>query len=289
VHARATSIRSALWATAALGLALVTGCKDQGKVSAQRASENGAALAKLAEADIAEIERGLPEGAKRLAPLFANNADLTQDVGAVRTALVKTRREVPDLSLAKSTFFALADGNGVGIRNNLEEDLMAGKNLLSVFPDLAKARAGAFVVTTGVFPGQTVRDQDRDWVAATPVKAEDGKVVGLFLTGFTYRRLAFDLHERLKHDLDEQLKKDNDTGKLPIFYVAVFDKTGVYSAPQTPPVNEKALVDADLVGKTAAGPAQGVLDITDRAFGFGAVRVPKLGPEAGVVVLRSEL
>jgi hypothetical protein len=277
-----------VWCTAALALSLLAGCKDQGKVSAQRALENGSALAKLADADVAQIERGLPEGAKRLAPLFANNADLHQDVGVVRGGLAKTRRDVPDLGLATSTFFALADASGVGIRNNLEEDLMAGKNLLSVFPDLAKAQAGAFVVTTGVFPGQTVKEQDRDWVAAAPVKAEDGKLVGLFVTGFTYRRFALHLHESLKHDLEEQLKKD-DSGKLPIFYVAVFDKSGVYSAPHTPPVNEKALADADLVGKTAAGPAQGVLDITDRTFGWGAVRVPKLGPEAGVVVLRSEL
>jgi hypothetical protein len=276
--------------TVALGaLPLLAGCKDQGKISAQRASESASALAKLTETDIGEVERGLPEGAKRLAPLFAKNADLTQDVGAVRTALAKTRRDVPDLAVAKTTFLALADGSGVAIRNNLEEDVMAGKNLLTVFPELAKAQAGSFLVTTGAFPGQTIKEQDRDWIAAAPVKGDDGKVVGLFVTGWTYRRLAYRLHESLKHDLEEQLKKDGDTTKLPIFYVAVFDKTGVYSPPQTPAVNEKALADADLVGKTTAGPAQGVLDITERAFGYGAVRVPKLGPEAGVVVLRSEL
>ena len=260
------------------------GCKDQGKISAQRASENASALAKLAESDVAEIERGLPEGAKKLVPIFANNADLHQDAGVARTALLKTRRDVPDLSLAKSTFFALADAKGVAIRNNLEEDAMAGQNLLSLFPELAKAQSGTFVVTTGAFPGQTVKDNDRDWIAASPVKADDGKVVALFVTGWSYRRFALHLQESLKHDLGEQLKKEGDTGKLPIFYVAVFDKTGVYAAPQTPPINEKALLDADLVGKTAAaaGSAQGVLDITDRTFGWSAVRVPKLGPEAGV-------
>ncbi|MDB4996846.1 MAG: hypothetical protein JWM74_4278 [Myxococcaceae bacterium] len=278
-----------LGCTLALALPLLAGCKDQGKISAQRAAESGAALAKLAESDVAEVERGLPEGAKRLAPLFAKNADLTQDVGVVRTALGKTRREVPDLAVAKTTFLALTDGSGVAIRNNLEEDVMAGKNLVTLFPELAKVQAGSFIVTTGAFPGQTIKEQDRDWIAAAPVKSDDGKVVGLFVTGWTYRRLAYRLHESLKHDLEEQMKKDGDTTKLPIFYVAVFDKTGVYSPPQTPTVNEKALTDADLVGKTTAGPAQGVLDITERAFGYGAVRVPKLGPEAGVVVLRSEL
>ncbi len=297
MHARAKRFRFVPWTACTVVLAVVpllTGCKDQGKISAQRASENASALAKLAETDIGEVERGLPEGAKRLLPLFANNnaqgpLDLHQDVAVVRAALGKTRREVADLAIAKTTFLVLTDGRGVAIRNNLEEDVMAGKNLVTFFPELAKVQAGSFIVTTGAFPGQTIQEQDRDWIAAAPVKGDDGKVVGLFVTGWTYRRLAYRLHESLKHDLEEQQKKDGDTTKLPIFYVAVFDKTGVYSPPQTPTVNEKALADADLVGKTSAGPAQGVLDITDRAFGFGALRIPKLGPDAGVVVLRSEL
>jgi hypothetical protein len=53
-------------------------------------------------------------------------------------------------------------------------------------------------------------------------------------------------------------------------------------------VDEKALADQDLVGKTGAGPYQGTVTITDRPFGFAAVRTPKLAPDTGVVVLRSE-
>ena len=69
----------------------------------------------------------------------------------------------------------------------------------------------------------------------------------------------------------------------------MFDKTGVYSAPLTPPVDEKALADVGLLEKTAAGPAQGSLAITDRAFGWAAARTPHLAPDTGIVVLRSEL
>jgi hypothetical protein len=63
----------------------------------------------------------------------------------------------------------------------------------------------------------------------------------------------------------------------------------VYPAPSTPQVNEKALGGLDLVGQTAAGPAQGTVSITDRSFGWAALRTPKLAPDTGVVVLRSEL
>jgi hypothetical protein len=69
----------------------------------------------------------------------------------------------------------------------------------------------------------------------------------------------------------------------------VFDATGIYSAPLTPQVNEKALSDLDLVAKTTAGPTHGVLNITDRDFGYAAARVPKLGPDTGIAVLRSEI
>jgi hypothetical protein len=266
------------------------GCKDQGKLTAQKAQENAASMAKLAETDCAEIERGLPEGAKKLSALYVKGADLRQDPPAVRAALIKVRRDVPDLNIAKSTFFALADDKGVAIRNNLEQDAMAGQNLTLVFPELAKVGSSPYVVTTGAFAGTgTPAVPDKDWIAAVPVKIEGDKVAGIFVTGWSFRRFAFHLQESLKHDLAEQLLKDHDTGKLPILYVMVFDKSGVYGAPQTPGVNEKALSEADLVGKTSAGATHGVLTITDREFGYGAARVPKLGAETGVVVLRSDL
>jgi hypothetical protein len=76
---------------------------------------------------------------------------------------------------------------------------------------------------------------------------------------------------------------------MPVFYVAVFDTSGVYSERTTPKVDEQALTDAKLVEKTQAGPFQGTVTITDRAFGYAAKRTPKLGADTGVVVLRSEL
>ena len=281
---------------AALGLGLgvlvlaTPACKDKGKASAQDAVRHVDALSTLTEKDVGEVERGLPEGATRLSALFAQKADARQDLPAVRKALLRVRREVPDLSVAKSTFFALADEKGMAIRNDLEQDVMAGQNLLSSFPGLSKAEEGAFVTTTGAFPGPPAPSgPDKDWVAASPVKRDDGTVAGILVTGWSFRRFAHHLQETLKHDLQEQLLKAKDTGSLPVLYVAVFDRSGVYSAPQTPAVNEKALLEANLVDKTAGGSVSGVLTITDRDFGYAAQRTPKLGNEVGIVVLRSEI
>jgi hypothetical protein len=270
-------------------LLLFSGCKDQAKESAVRASADVTALGALVARDVSEVERGLPEGAKRLAALVANGADPKSDVAGVRKALLRVRRDVQDLDVAKSTFFALADPAGLAIRNDLEEDVMAGQNLFSIFPALAKAKDG-YVTAVGAFPnGSTKNGPDEDWIAGTPVKSSDGTTGAVFVTGWTWRFFARHLQESLKDQLTEAAKKTGDEGKIPVFYVAVFDRTGVYSAPLTPVVDEKALADQDLVGKTAAGPAQGTVSITDRAFGWAALRTPKLAPDTGITVLRSEL
>jgi hypothetical protein len=272
-----------------LGLLVAPGgCKDQAKVSAGRAVQDASQLAALVDKDLGEVERGLPVGAKKLTTLLTNGADPRQDVAGVRRALLRVRRDVQDLDLAKSTFFALTDPTGVAIRNDLEEDVMAGQNLIAIFPELAKAKDG-YTTTTGKFPGPPPKNgPDEDWIAAAPVKRDDGSTGALFVTGWTYRFFAHHLQESLNDRLHEEAKNGQNEGKVPIFYVAVFDKTGVYSAPLTPAVDEKALSDQDLVGKTSSGPAQGTLNVTDRSFGWAAQRTPRMAPDTGVVVLRSE-
>jgi hypothetical protein len=290
-HVASRSALGTLVASAAIAGLLafgMAGCKDQAKVSASRAAQDVAQLGALVDKDLGEIERGLPAGATKLTSLLANGADPSKDIAGVRRALIKVRREVPDLDIAKSTFFALSDPSGVAIRNDLEEDVMAGQNLFTIFPALAKAKDG-YVATTGKFPGPPPKTgPDEDWMAAAPVKREDGSTGAVFVTGWTYRYFARHLQESLKDRLADEAKAGKNEGKLPVFYVAVFDKTGVYTAPLTPDVDGKALADQDLVTKTAAGPAQGTLDLTDRSFGWAAVRTPKMAPDTGVVVLRSE-
>jgi hypothetical protein len=286
-----TLLRTSL---AAITLSVALGgaaCKDQAKVSTQKATEHANALADLAVKDVGEVEQGLPKGAVEMAKLvYAKGADPRQDQQSVRGALRKIRNSVPELMVAKSTFFALADEKGVAIRNDLEEDVMAGQNVVTIFPELKKAQDGSFVTAVGLFPGPPLpHGPDRDWMAAAPVKDDAGKVEGILLTGWTYRRFANHLQETLRHDLVQDTAKAGDNGKLPILYVALFDKQGIYPAPQMPPVNEKALGDLDLVSKTASGPAQGTMNITDRDFGWAAVRIPKLAGETGVAVLRSEI
>ena len=86
----------------------------------------------------------------------------------------------------------------------------------------------------------------------------------------------------------------SDKGKMPILYVCLFDRETVYGAGApgalpVPEVNEKALGALGLHARTEAAPSAGALRVTDRDFGWAAARLPKLGPEVGVVVLRSDI
>jgi hypothetical protein len=265
-------------------------CKDKGKESADQAKGHVAELVTLAEKDVGEVERGMPEGAKKLTAILAKEPDPKANPQAVRAALFKALQQVPDLGVAKSTFFAITDDKGVAIRNNLDPDTMAGKDVLAAYPDLKKALAGeAYVATTGMFGTPNPKGPDKEFAAASPIKREDGTTLGLFVTGWTYRRFAYHLQESLKRSVADALMRNDDKGKLPVLYVFLFDKSAVYGARETPPSNEKALFDLGLVEKTANGPAEGVLELTDRKFGWAAGRAPKLGADVGIAVLRSEI
>ena len=99
--------------------------------------------------------------------------DAKQNAPQVRTALLKMRQQVPDLGVAKSTFFAFTDDKGIAVRNDLEQDTMAGKDLVGAYPDLKKALAGeAYVTTQGRFPGvPNPQGPDKEWVAGVPGEA----------------------------------------------------------------------------------------------------------------------
>ena len=286
---RRFAIAAAFLFTAACG-------KDRATASAEAARTDVRKLLDLTAKDVGEVEHGLPEGAKKLDILLAKEIgpeDPKSNAPGVRSALLKMRQQVPDLGIAKSTFFAFTDPKGIAIRNDFAQDTMAGKDLLARWPGLGPAvQTGVFASTVSTAADGTADKSDKDWVAAVPVKKPDGTTEGLLVTGWTYRRFAYHLQATLQREVQEGLMRSG--GKMPILYVCLFDKDAVYGANApgaipVPPVNEKALTDVGLWAKTEAGVAASPLKITDRDFGWAATRLPKLGADVGVVVLRSEL
>ncbi len=268
-----------------------TGCVDRGKLSEERATRWVATVAKTATDEIALLEVGLPLGARQFAPLYAHGADATDDLAGVRSGLLRVRGVVPELKRSDSSFFALTTANGLTIRNDLEQDVMAGQDAWKLFPKLREAKSGHAVVDVGLFGGSHPSEPDRDWVMAAPVNDDAGKFVGTLMGGWTLRRFAFHLQDSLRHALADDQEKSGGTTKLPIVYVSVFDPAGVVSAPFMPTLDQQALVDLGLLAQTrAAGSvAHGRLSVEGREFGWAATRVAEFEPEGGVVLLWSEI
>jgi hypothetical protein len=193
------------------------------------------------------------------------------------------------LRIAKSTFFALADLNGVVLRNDQEQDRMAGKALFPAFPALVDAKT-RYVEATGSLPeasGVRAPRQDGQWVAATPVVL-DGVTKGIYVTGWSWSSYAYRLEFALRSKIRSDLGSDRDQ-KEPLLYVFVLVGKSVYGAPVSPDVNMTTIAALEPLSKTKENePFAVVIDITGRTFGLAVRRTPSFGNDVGVAVLRSE-
>src|SRR6185295_12004874 len=91
-------------------------------------------------------------GVPLLSPLFETGKPPAEDPQGARRTLEKARDKVQELRVAKSTFFAVTDANGVVIRTDQEQDQLAGKSLLQALPELKNALQGQYLETLGSLP-----------------------------------------------------------------------------------------------------------------------------------------
>jgi hypothetical protein len=283
----------ALSALALTALALgAAGCDDDRKASEQDAVDVVTQLAPVLKEDVAQVRRGLPEGAAKLGPML--DADTLANLASLRRAIGRARAEVNDLAVAKSTFFSFADGKGEVIRSEADPDVLAGKSLIvkEAFPALQKALdpasgvVEAYAGFTDLY--QVKKGPDLVWAAAVPVKDAKGQVEGMFVTGWSLRALAYHLETSAKMAVTAAAEKQGK--KLPpLLYVYVVKGKTAYGAPLTPEVNAHAVEGLDLPGKTAGGPYRGSLEITGRVFGVAGVKAPELGDDAALAVVASEI
>jgi len=270
-----------------IGSAGALACDKASKQSAERARQHVAALVKTVDSDVREVRAGLPEGAKQLEKLYASDKPPADDLPAVRDALEKARNKVQDLRVAKSTFFALADLEGVVLRNDQEQDLMAGKPLFAAFPELRGALQGKYVETRGSMPeaAGVAGRSDGQWAATQPVVV-GGAVKGLYVTGWSWAAYAYRLENSIRTTVRSEI---GETSKMPLLYVYILVGKVAHGAPVSPEVNAKAISAFDPLSKARdQEPFSVELDITGRDFGLAVQRAPALGPDVGVAVLRSE-
>jgi hypothetical protein len=267
--------------------AALPGCKKQSAISADKAKADVVALARAAHSDVAEVRSGLPQGANFLLPIFTAGKPASEDPHAARLALETARSKVQDLRVSKGTFFAVTGTDGIVIRNDQDQDAMAGRALLPAYPELKTALAGQYVETRGSLPEAAgVRGRsDGQWVAAQPVLA-GAEVKGLYVTGWSWasyaRRLEFALGSNLRGALAQGQK-------MPLVYVYLIVGKEVFGAPISPEVNARAIAQlSPLANASASTPTSFELEIAGREFGLAVQLTPDLGKDVAVAVLRSE-
>lgn len=282
---RSRSRRPSLW----LALALSLGCERTDEASVARALGHARDLAQVAQRDVAEVRAGLPRGAEELAKRWGTGAsELTSDGEAAREALNQARNKVQDLRVAKSTFFALVAPDGRIVRNDREQDSMAGVALFAAVPALAEAARGPYVEALGVLPeAHGVKGKpDAEWFAAVGVKVA-GEIRGIYLTGWAWSSYAYRLEFSLRNKVTAELsgKREN----MPLLYAFVLAGDGVYGAPESPEINAEAIAaKKPLVNLAPDGSYSTLLDITGRRFALGVQVAPELGEAVAIAVLRSE-
>jgi hypothetical protein len=267
--------------------ALLGGCTKTSEVSKQKAHAEVELLAKAANADVEEVRRGLPLGAKHLEAFFADDK-AQSDAAAAKEALETARGRVQDLRTAKSTFFLLADKNGLILRSDLEHDALASKNLFAAFGDLKGATAGKYVETRGSMPEAAgVRGRaDGQWTAATAVM-KGADVAGVYATGWSWSAYAYRLENQLRSSVKSEAAAASS--KEPLVYVYVLVEKEAFGAPISPEVNAKAIKDSGLFGRaTGENVVDAAQEIEGRDFGIAVKRVPALGADVAIAVVRSE-
>jgi len=270
-------------------LALISqGCKKSSAISAEKAKGNVAGLIRATQSDVAEVRSGLPNGAKYLLPVFTSGKPPSDDPHGARAALETARNKVQDLRVSKGTFFAVADASGVVIRDDQEQDLMAGRPLFPSFPELKTAIDGnKYVETRGSMPEAAgVRGRaDGQWVAAAPV-ADGATVKGLYVTGWSWAAYAYRLERALSTNLRSELTEGQ---KMPLVYVYLIVEKDVFGTPISPEVNAHAIAAlSPLTNASSSTPTSYELEIAGREFGLAVELSPDLGKGVAVAVLRSE-
>jgi hypothetical protein len=239
--------------------------------------------------DIEEIRGGLPAGAEALGALLAADAAVGTDPKAASRALEEARRKVQDLRVAKSTFFALVDTTGVVVRNNQEQDRMAGHSLFASFPALQDSKTRYVEASGSMAEASGVRAPraDGQWVAAAPVRV-GGETKAVYATGWSWSAYAYRLEFALRGRIRSELA--GKTGeKEPLIYVYMIVGKAAYGAPVSPEVNMKTIADLDPLSKTKGDEVfSQTVDVTGRTFGLAVKRTSDAGPDVAVAVLRSE-
>lgn len=287
--------RSFLLAGAALGLSV--GCKSKAQKQAEAAIPDLARIEKLvSDRHVDSLARALPIAATALAEKVDKGIGL-EEAKVLGPAFVKLLEKSDDLRSAKRSYYALTDVNGDIVWVDDTNWVVVGRKFAVAFPDAKEILAGKkrFAAGPGRYGGA---EPEALTLFETAPIAKGDAVVGLLVSGWEVHEIAEDLQRQLQTDLAMKTVKPKTRAKpkdkyqlaldTPDLWVAVFGKDFVWLQEGVPQPLEDGVKGLGLHGKTANGQWTGTFDVLNRGWGAAAKRIPALGPDMGLAVLRND-
>ncbi len=269
--------------------AALAGCADPAKQE-QIAIDVLAKVAPLADAEVAQVRRGLPPGAKLLGEHIDTEPDM--NLVALQRVVRGARVNTEDLRTSKCTFFSFADPAGVVLRSEIDPDNLAQKQIFTVFPGLKKALEPNAGIVEAWGDMEEIRaakaGPEHQWVLAHAVKDKEGQTKGIFVTGWSLRRFAYHIDQAAKDELVKAAEKSRAV-KVPLVYVYLVKDGKAFGGPISPEVNAHAIEGLDLPAKTQNGVFRGHVEVTGRMFGVAAQKAPSIGESIILSVMISEV
>lgn len=267
---------------------MLCACEDGAPNARRVLRENHAPeVQRLIKQDIERHLVGVQKAGDKLGPGFLVE-DAAKREREMRGALKFLRtppKGISELMIGSARSFVAAvgaDGVVIAIDADKAKDRMTGVNLGKRFKVLQRAFAGEASYAVEQFPALE-KDGEGSWslLFAAPARRA-GKVVGAALVGIPLWRLA----QRLTRQL--QLDNVKEKGVILWAYLYLGDKLHHFG---TPPdldtvVPDHAARQAGL--SSSAGGFTGEVIQFGRWYGYGVLPLPRLGPEMGAVIFRSD-
>jgi hypothetical protein len=277
----------------ALGLVVaVSGCKTKAQKQAEiSAGDLGKAVKLVGDRHVDALARALPAAAEQLSAKVVT--DVRADASMLGPQFVTLRDKVDDLRSSKRSYFVLSDLGGEVVWIDDPAWKIVGRKLAG-FPAVKEALEGKKYATgSGQFGGAS--EEALTFVEASPI-TKDGKPVGALVAAWEANEAAEDVQRQLAIQLAQQnapakvrikaKDKLQMAMDMPELYVVLFKGKFVYSQEDTPQPLIQSLQAVDLLAKTANGTWQGTFDVQNRGWGGAAQRLPALGSDVGLAVVR---
>jgi hypothetical protein len=288
--------RTFLLASAAGTLGSLTGCQSKAQKQAAAAVPDLARIEKLvSDRHVDSLARALPIAAGALGGKIDNlGLDQAKTAGA---AFDELRNKSDDLRSAKRSYFALTDVNGDIVWVDDPNWVVVGRKFGVAFAEAKELLAGKKKYAAGAGRYGGADPEALTLFEAAPVTKADA-VLGLLVSAWEVHEIAEDLQRQLQTDLAMKTVKPKVRAKAkdkyqlaldtPDLWVAVFGKDYVWLQEGVPQPLEDGVKAVGLYAKTASGAWNGTFDVLNRGWGAAAKRVPALGPDMGLAVLRNE-